>query len=55
MFKALNPLRFNSGKSLPPDQVDEVVKRLGDLADVAVVSLFDEFRPFKVHNSELQI
>ena len=52
--QVLNPLRFNSGKSLPPDQVDEVVKRLGDLADVAVVSLFDEFRPFKVHNSELQ-
>ena len=43
-----------SGKSLPPDEVDEVVKRLGDLADTALVSLFDKFRPFKVHNSQLR-
>ena len=43
-----------SGKSLPPDEVDEVVKRLGDLADTALVGLFDKFRPFKIHNSQLR-
>ena len=50
----INPLRHNSGKSLPPDQVDEVVERLGELADLAVLSLFDRFRPFEIHNRELQ-
>ena len=44
----------NSGKSLPPDEVDEVVEKLGTLADKALVSLFDQFRPFMVHNSELR-
>ena len=43
-----------SGKSLPPDEVEEVVKRLGDLADTALVGLFDKFRPFKIHNSQLR-
>ena len=43
-----------SGKSLPPDEVDEVVQRLGDLADTVLVSLFDKFRPFKIHNSQLR-
>lgn len=52
--QGLNPLRHNSGKSLPPDQVDEVVKRLGNLADSVVLSLFDSFRPFQIHNRELQ-
>lgn len=47
-------LARNSGKLLPPDEVDEVVKRLGDMADVALVSLFDDFRPFKIHNSQLR-
>ena len=44
----------NFGKLLPPDEVEEVVKKLGTLADKALVDLFDQFRPFKVHNSELQ-
>ena len=47
-------LARNSGKLLPPDEVDEIVKKLGDLADAALISLFDEFRPFKVHNSQLR-
>ena len=44
----------NSGKSLPPDEVHEVVQKLGDLADIAMVRLFDQFRPFMIHNSELR-
>lgn len=44
----------HSGKSLPPNEVDEVVERLGDLADTVLLGLLDRFRPFTVHNSELQ-
>ena len=44
----------NSGKSLPPDELDEVVQKLGTLTDKALMGLFDQFRPFKIHNSELQ-
>ena len=44
----------NSGKSLPPDEVDEVVEKLGNLVDLALVRLFDQFRPFMIHNSELR-
>ena len=44
----------NFGQSLPPDEVDEVVQKLGTLADTALVGLFDQFRPFMVHNSELR-
>ena len=44
----------NSGKSLPPDEVHEVVKKLGNLADIALMRLFDQFRPFSIHNSELR-
>ena len=44
----------NSGKTLPPTEVDVVVKKLGDLADVALVRLFDQFRPFQIHNAELR-
>ncbi|MYK43314.1 MAG: hypothetical protein F4039_04415 [Gammaproteobacteria bacterium] len=44
----------NSGKSLPPQEVDEIVEKLGDMADKALMSLFDRFRPFTIHNSELR-
>ena len=44
----------NSGKSLPPYEVDEIVEKLGDMADQVLVSLFDRFRPFTIHNSELR-
>ena len=47
-------LSRNSGKSLPPDEVDEIVEKLGDMADKALVNLFDRFRPFTIHNSELR-
>ena len=49
-----DPLPYKSGNSLPLHQVKEVVKKLGDLADIALVNLFDKFRPFEVHNIELQ-
>ena len=44
----------NSGKSLPPDEVDNIVEKLGDMVDKALVNLFDQFRPFTIHNSELR-
>ena len=44
----------NSGKSLPPDEANEIVRKLGDLADISLVRLFDQFRPFTIHNSELR-
>ena len=47
-------LSRNSGKTLPPDEVDEIIEKLGDMADKALVSLFDGFRPFTIHNSELR-
>ena len=50
----LNPLECNSGKSHPSDEVAKVVEKLGDLADIVLVNLFDQLRPFEVHNSELQ-
>ena len=50
----LNPLECNSGKSHPSDEVAKVVEKLGDLADIVLVSLFNQLRPFEVHNSELQ-
>ena len=50
----LNPLELNSGKSHPSDEVTKVVEKLGDLADTTLVALFDQFRPFEIHNSELR-
>jgi hypothetical protein len=39
-----------SGKSIPPKDVKEVVERLGELADGAILPLFDGLRPFEIHN-----
>ena len=50
----LTTLPYDSGKVLPRTQVDEIVKKLGKLADTALVNLFNKFRPFEVHNRELQ-
>ncbi|MDE0396779.1 MAG: hypothetical protein OXL96_03130 [Candidatus Poribacteria bacterium] len=50
----LTPLRSNSGKSLLPDQVKEVEGKLGKLTNFVMMNLFDEFRPFRSHNNELQ-
>ena len=50
----INPLECNSGKSHPSDEIAKIVEKLGDLADIALVSLFDQLRPFEVHNSELR-
>ncbi len=47
-------LARNSGKTLPTAEVDVVVEKLGDLADTALVRLFDLFRPFQIHNDELR-
>ena len=44
----------NFGKSLPPDHLDEIIQNLGNLTDIALVNLFDNFHPFRVHNQELQ-
>ena len=49
-----NPLPYKSGSLLPPKQVHKIVNNLGNLADIALVNLFDKFRPFEVHNIELQ-
>ena len=50
----LTALPHNSGKRLPPDQVDKIVKKLGKLVDTTLMGLFDKFRPFEVHNRELR-
>ena len=42
-----------AGTSLPPDQIRELVDKLGDLTDKTLLTLFDIFRPFRVHNHEL--
>ena len=47
-------LSRNSGKTLPPDEVDEIVGKLADIADKPLISLFDRCRPFTIHNSELR-
>ena len=47
-------LARNSGKTLPTAEVDVVVEKLGNLADAALVRLFDRFRPFQIHNAELR-
>ncbi len=47
-------LSRNSGKLLPPDEIGKVVKKLGSMADAAMLNLFDKFRPFQIHNLELQ-
>ena len=41
-----DPLPYKSGNLLPPKQVQKIVNKLGDLADIALVKLFDQFRPF---------
>ena len=47
-------LPHNSGKSFPSNDLKKIVEKLGDLTDFALVNLFDKFRPFKIHNEELQ-
>ena len=49
-----DPLPYKSGNTLSLRQVKKVVKKLGNLADVTLMHLFDKFRPFEVHNVELQ-
>lgn len=43
-----------SGKALPPKDVREVVKGLGGLTDIALLNLFDKFRPFNIHNRTMR-
>lgn len=47
-------LPHNSGKSLPANDLKKIVEKLGNLTDFALVNLLDKFRPFKIHNEELQ-
>jgi hypothetical protein len=47
-------LSRRQAKTLTPADQGEVVEKLGALTDAAILSLFDEFRPFTVHNSEMQ-
>jgi len=42
-----------SGKVLPVSDVTKIVNNLGALADEALLALFDEFRPFAIHNATL--
>lgn len=44
----------NPGNTIPPDELREIIGKLGELADSAIVKLFDRFRPFALHNSELR-
>ena len=53
-LKNIQPYLVILEKSLPPDEVSEVVQKLGNLADIPLVRFFDQFRPFTIHNSELR-
>ncbi|MFO7030471.1 hypothetical protein B9T07_14035 [Limnospira fusiformis CCALA 023] len=47
-------LSRRSGRSHPPDEVEQAVKLLGNVSDAVMLPLFDRFRPFAVHNSEMR-
>ena len=44
----------NPGNTIPHDEVGKIIDKLGELADCVIVRLFDGFRPFALHNSELR-
>ncbi|MFM6210036.1 MAG: hypothetical protein ACKPEZ_31980, partial [Planktothrix sp.] len=43
-----------SGKYHPPYEVQEAVKYLAEITDEVILSLFDQFHPFAVHNYEMR-
>lgn len=47
-------LSRRSGRSHPPDEVEQAVKLLGEVSDAVMLPLFDRFRPFAVHNFEMR-
>lgn len=47
-------LSRRSGRYHPPEEVEEAVKLLAKILDVVMLPLFDRFRPFAVHNSEMR-
>ncbi|BAQ67037.1 DNA sulfur modification protein DndB [Geminocystis sp. NIES-3709] len=47
-------LSRRSGKYHPPDEVQQAVKYLAEITDEVILSLFDKFHPFAVHNSEMR-
>ncbi|MBK7836807.1 MAG: hypothetical protein IPJ49_03775 [Candidatus Obscuribacter sp.] len=50
----VNSIAQKSAKSIPPDQVDLIVENLGQLNDTVFFELFDHFRPFQVHTSQME-
>lgn len=44
----------NFGKSLSLEDLGRIVEKLGTLTDIALLELFDKFRPFRIHNEELK-
>jgi hypothetical protein len=47
-------LSKRAGRSHPPEDVEQITGLLGDLTDEIIVTLFDSFRPFAIHNAELR-
>lgn len=43
-----------SGKSHPPAEIEVASALLSEIADIPVLSLFDRFRPFAVHNTAMR-
>ena len=47
-------LSRRSGKYHPPHEVQEAVQYLAGITDEVILSLFDKFRPFAIHNNEMR-
>lgn len=47
-------LSRRSGRSHPPDEVEQAIKLLGNVSDIVMLPLFDRFHPFSVHNFEMR-
>jgi len=50
-----NSLSRLSAKYHSPKDVELAVRLLADVSDIALLKLFDEFRPFAVHNNEMRV
>ncbi|MEW6019290.1 MAG: hypothetical protein AB1760_14570, partial [Pseudomonadota bacterium] len=49
-----NKLTRVSAKTHTPDDVESAVEALGDLVDIPILRLFDEFAPFMAHNRAMR-
>ncbi|WP_414542142.1 hypothetical protein [Nostoc sp. CCY0012] len=47
-------LSRRSGKYHPPHEVQEAVQYLAGITDEVIITLFDKFRPFAIHNNEMR-